>query len=542
MPRNRKRNKKLSSVPSGSEYVALFTTRPPGSVGTLSGRSYSPNPPFFYTAQANATYIGSESQNVLPKGYEVNTIDPRYTNLGETVAQINPRDLQKISSAYFYDPVVMQNIRSYLVKQITSLADAAALAFATVPQKRIGAASTFGKVYLVGANNDADYQKYINDLLNADASEIGKIIYGSPSLFVNKYSGDSILKQLHEYLVGIELNELRAEHCPYFVYTFTYEQCGGITVGANKKIENVCNAGAEGAYITIENIPNAISSEEYFKNPRNYQYLPGYVMIVAYAAKRAFDKLGYVHGDYHLGNCLIMNPDVEYWLPIEFKGQIVYINMMGCPMNIDFGASSTNKNPWIGYNSSPKSTPMHDLIPHIRDVVKIASRGYNSLSPEQKVSQGEDAAKIVRILDLINQDDANVDDNANKGQGRGWIFPTVILGSTVEMLIDQLFTNFNYEFTETSVIDSSAKHSLHYTEVREFSLDELFEFPELRAGHLEESLKVNRKILQDEEKLILKLENINTPSSHSEASYFRKNSSLRLGFINDLTPQSKSRK
>lgn len=110
------------------------------------------------------------------------------------------------------------------------------------------------------------------------------------------------------------------------------------------------------------------------------------------------------------------------------------------------------------------------------------------------------------------------------------------------MLIDQLFTNFNYKFTETSVIDSSAKHSLHYTEVREFSLDELFEFPELRAGHLEESLKVNRKILQDEEKLILKLENINTPSSHSEASYFRKNSSLRLGFINDLTPQSKSRK
>jgi len=477
--------------------------------------------------QARAAYEEERFRinNALPKNYTsvINSLDRRYDGLALKIAEMSPHSLQHFIAEYFYDPNVMYAMKEFLLRQANVLSDNNVLVFTEFPGKIIGLESDFGKVYLASANDDEEYLKYLTKILSR--IDIAEVPYESPPLYVNKYIPRGLttnVDAVHEYLVGVELNSLR-KICPYFVQTFRYETCGDIDIQPDGRITDICTSSKLSYYLSLENVENAITVYEYFGDPNNHQYIYAYIMIVTYAAKIAYDNLKYIHGDYHLGNCLIRNPNKIYNLPISNE---ISTKMKGCPTNIDFGFASTSNNPWYTFKSSPKSTPMHDLIYHFNN---LESR----MSTHPNTKYYKDLTKLVKKLN----------NDINYNATRIWLPSTIKIDFTVDDLISYLFKNFDYP-NSPSDVDSSIKHDFIITKNKEYSLNELLAFPELRKHNLQDTLELNQTILEKEEKVIRGLDlYIELEDDPDEAlsirSYINKNKEIRENLMKRLENKRK---
>jgi serine/threonine-protein kinase RIO1 len=399
-----------------------------------------------------------------------------------------------LANKFFYDPHVMHNAMYQIMllnrKNVTSKQ---ILEVVTYSGKKIGDENAkSGKVYLSGISNDQDHIDYLKAILATNSNEeLVKIVEKSNACFAVKTITDPINfeEASHECVIGMELNQLRAMNCPYFMYTYGLYDCGSITFH-KKKVTNICGERGQSKYLFLENISNAISMDDVFQDRSREKYYIPYLLCIAYALQVAYNKTGFVHGDLHGANLLLRDKDTIMHLPIEdLEGNIVYIECMGCPTIIDFGQASTLKNPMTTHSLYDKYTPVHTYLRFILSLTEIRDIGLQQ-SP----------ASVREILDELN---LNIIFNGYQISGN------VIMTRSLGTIINYIFTEYPEIVVQNEhrvhLMTSDSKQTITMEHHRELNLSDLITHSNVSAHQKQMSLDNERVIIGLTEQIIEKL-------------------------------------
>lgn len=408
--------------------------------------------------------------------------------------------LNHILKSFFYDPRIMAGAKArFDMIEENGITATEFLSVVSVPKRRIGEKSAYGMVFTAGFNNDFDYAEYLGILeeklrnldepdpdsdLSVDEQfeekelDLINTIPQAPSLFVVKYaaseSQEDMDAQIHEFLVGLELNQLRNENCPYFMYTYSMQSCGGPQFAEGGSVLSVCSTEERGSYISLEEISAALTSRKYFAIKSNQDEISAYLLVLTYALEKAFNATGFTHGDLHGENVLIRDHKMIHEVPVMYKGKIRYIKCKGVPTVIDYGFGSTNKNPWKSNRGGPRITPVHDLL---NNITEIAQRYRDH--------------PIMQRFFAFCTNGIKVDDYA------GWFTDKVDVTVTISEARKWLEDNVDYDeiISEDHPMTSDLKEEYHIHSKRNYTLEELISDPDLQADHLEDTLQENQNII-----------------------------------------------
>lgn len=244
------------------------------------------------------------------------------------ITRVNPLKLKELLQKNFYDPTIMQEILC-TVNSLFYLQPSQS--GAVKPNERIK--RWLKNLQQIGEPSAFGYA------LKSDFSS-------SKSTFIIKAPRDLTTDLLHEVIVGLQLNSLRAS-VPNFAYVFGGFKCTppvlGQLLGKSKPdVIAWCDANPSFVvqYAVYENIAPAVSFRDYIKGCTFEQFLDKYLQIL-FAELAAQELLDFTHYDAHPGNILIKTLNGEK-ISIPYtteKGTIEYILTDGISTFIDYGLS-----------------------------------------------------------------------------------------------------------------------------------------------------------------------------------------------------------
>jgi hypothetical protein len=194
--------------------------------------------------------------------------------------------------------------------------------------------------------------KWFTDLmLFAPPSQEGILLKGGI-----KYLGDTIVVKIsknksvsliHEFVVGLLLNNLRAS-IPNFMYVFGGFNCGEPKLDKNLKIENLCSTPGNTIYLVTEMINGKSLRETLSDVDLNIVDLYSYTFQVLLSLQMAQDTYEYCHYDLHLDNILIRvmrdKKNIEYRTVNSETRPSFWINTEKIATIIDYGYSRVTYN------------------------------------------------------------------------------------------------------------------------------------------------------------------------------------------------------
>lgn len=273
----------------------------------------------------------------------------------------------ELAREFYYDPHMMKMVRNRILYEldITKGDDAALTSQLIVGSRSIGAESENGVVYKAGFYNDDAYERYIKALTRAintrGNTRVAYPIDDNGIFAVKTDLTGNINNVYHEYLVGLEVNNLRVHHCPYFAYTYCVEECSAPVFGKTNLISS-CVSGKGTGYMVMEAIEGAMPLADYCLTADYDQFVIVMALLIN-ALYIAWMELNFTHGDLHGFNVLIRKIGNSGSAPYTLTdGSVIYLDTDEVPAVIDLGTASTARNPWTSFEVSPNSTPVHDLI------------------------------------------------------------------------------------------------------------------------------------------------------------------------------------
>ena len=418
---------------------------------------------------------------------------------------------------YFYDPHVMAMVRNRLIyerhtggKADVQQHNRRIMSEVILGFYRFGNKSVNGIVYSAGIANDSEYIDTLNFVIDVFSQNLD-IWDGADEILAAEYEDKfvqanaifaiktPVLKNatiqgvIHEYLVGLEMNKLRAMHCPYFVYTYDLVRCNSpvffeknILSGlVAKQIAPGDDVIASG-YIITELIDGAKSFDYVFLNSTYEEFVPLFALMVN-GMMVAWLVLGYIHGDFHAENALVRNYGKKIANPYHTGGKIVYIDTIGTPTGFDFGTASTKANPWYSSEGSPKATPVHDVI---RFLLYLSESGRLRTVRDPRVASFVEEMIAFCMYGLQRPSTA-------KGVEQR-ISPETKVNRTIEDVVHYLEVHHHVLRNATSnAAPAMADFKKQYKIVhdRHFTLEELIVDAKLRKDHLQDTITLENEIV-----------------------------------------------
>lgn len=204
---------------------------------------------------------------------------------------------------------------------------------------------------------------------------------------------------LNEYAVGLKLNELR-EYTPNFAYVFGIFSAlfnKSIHMLSVKQLLTITNHKMN--WIMYEYIAECISLQEYIENIKEENMTEFYSIIkqVLLSLQIAYDKLSFVHHDFHMNNILVQKLHEERELKYTIRGNVYVVKTKILVKIIDYGLSSIVVNNRICGVLGSYAAPQKELwlnLPGIDTFVFVAQL-FNMFSPKKKLKQNPIFGKIL---------------------------------------------------------------------------------------------------------------------------------------------------
>ena len=247
----------------------------------------------------------------------------------DNIHNVDPKQIKHLLKNNFYDPTIMKEIMCTMNSLVYLQPN---LHGALKPNERIK--EWIKNLQRIGSESAKGFA-FKGDLRNAD------------SAFVIKTPKDAKEDLIHELLVGIELNSLRA-YVPNFAYVFGGFKCTPPILKQDPQIFDSrksapvswCDNANKNVvqYIIYENIAPAQSFLDYVKSCTFVQFLNKYLQVV-FALLIARKIKDFTHYDLHHDNVLIKSLNGEK-VSIPYNndlGNIEYLETDGISTIIDYG-------------------------------------------------------------------------------------------------------------------------------------------------------------------------------------------------------------
>lgn len=252
------------------------------------------------------------------------------------------------------------------------------------------ACSLTDKLLLVTSQNTVDVidKRKVTDIRKIGKESVMGNVYrgkvdGVDGVFLFKLSnfdgktGNDLM--IHELVVGLQLNELRAQGIPNFCFTYGSFSCG--PPDENKNI-SICGEGDPVTYVMYEDFENAITAEEYMKNASPQQVLSMIFQVTMSLScannyfsslKGASERYPFTHYDLHAQNVMMRRlPEDVFQIPYSSaNSEIFYITADSVATIIDYGSAYIDGygepllNIKANGQSNIKSLPIHDVFKFI---------------------------------------------------------------------------------------------------------------------------------------------------------------------------------